>query len=64
MNPESSRRTITEHEMSRRRAMAAAQSRLTEAMQPETLTVIEWLCVLQELQARVLAEGLAEERKQ
>lgn len=57
------RRTITEHEMDRRRAMAAAQCDLTDAMAKHSLTALEWANVLNESQKRMIAHGLHEEWK-
>lgn len=54
-------RTITEHEMSRRKLMAAAKCDLTDAMARHELTAMEWVNVLNEMLSRMVVHGLTEE---
>lgn len=55
-------RTVTEHEMDRRRAMAEAQSKITNAMSNSpNITPLEWCHVLNQVQQRMIAIGLREE---
>lgn len=58
------RRTITQHEMDRRLAMAKAKSSITKAMEDHNLTALEWVNVLVESQEWVIAWGLKEEWKE
>jgi hypothetical protein len=59
-------RTVTNHEMDRRKLVANAQSSITNAMSAVTetygeLTVLEWLSVLSTAAERVLRVGLSDE---
>jgi hypothetical protein len=58
-------RTVTEHEMKRRTAMAKAQAHLCDAFsvitEQEPLTAVEWIQVLLTAQQRMLAIALKEE---
>lgn len=54
-------RIVTNHEMSRRQAMAAAQCDLTDAMMKHSLTPLEWSNVLADCQLRMIWHGLKEE---
>jgi len=54
-------RTITDHEMDRRKAMAHAQSDITDAMADHSLTAMEWVNVLHECQRRMIGHGLVDE---
>lgn len=55
-------RTVTDHEMDRRLLMARAKEKLTFAMSDcEELTALEWLNVLHEMSARMIAIGLKDE---
>lgn len=58
-------RSVTSREMDRRRIMCDAKILITEAMSEQTdvdgLTAMEWVQVLHECQARIIAHGLREE---
>ncbi len=54
-------RTITDHEMKRRQAMAAAKAAITDAMSGHELTALEWVNVLAESMQRMIGHGLIEE---
>lgn len=54
-------RTITDHEMKRRQAMAAAKAAITNAMSEHQLTAMEWVNVLSEAMQRMIGHGLVEE---
>ena len=54
-------RTITDSEMKRRQAMAAAKVAITAAMSGHELTAIEWVNVLSETMQRMICHGLVEE---
>lgn len=55
------RRIISEHEMDRRRAMAAAKVDVTDAMAKHVLTAMEWVNVLHEAAQRMICHGLKSE---
>lgn len=57
-------KTISNHEMARRQAMAKAKSDLTDAMSQHELTAMEWLNVLNEMAQRMVEYGLQEEWKE
>lgn len=53
---------LSDHEMDRRKLMAAAKCDLTKAMSSsEKLTALEWISVLYELLGRMIGHGLVEE---
>ena len=54
-------RKITDHEMKRRQAMAAAKVSITDAMIGHELTAMEWVNVFTEAMTRMIWHGLAEE---
>lgn len=54
-------RIITDSEMKRRQAMAAAKCDITDAMAEHSLTVVEWLNVLTEVSQRMIEHGLKED---
>lgn len=54
-------RTITDHEMKRRQAMAAAKAAITDAISVHELTAMEWVNVLSEAMQRMISHGLVEE---
>ena len=54
-------RTVSAYEMKRRTAMAKAKLAITDAMSGESLTAMEWVNVLNECAARLIAHGLIEE---
>lgn len=54
-------RTVTQHEMDRRRAMCAAKCDITDAVAKHSLTALEWLNVLSEVSQRFIQHGLRED---
>ena len=54
-------RTISDHEMARRKAMNDARCAITDAMVGRSLTAMEWVNVLHECTARMIGHGLREE---
>lgn len=54
-------RSVTDHEMDRRKVMAKAQESLTNAMSEHRLTALEWVNVLNETTRRMVAHGLDDE---
>lgn len=54
-------RVVTDHEMSRRLAMAKAKEDVTKSMSGHNLTALEWVNVLHEAMQRMIGHGLKEE---
>jgi len=54
-------RTISNHQIERRQAMAKAQFDITTAMLGHSLTAMEWAAVLNECQKRMIGYGLRDE---
>ena len=52
---------ITENEMDRRRAMAAALVDVTNALSNHSLTAMEWVNVLHEVTTRMIQHGLTDD---